>query len=94
MLAVLAVGQLVNIASGSVGLLLNMCGQQVTAFWCNVFSSILLVCTSFALIPVFGGVGAAIAQTLSVISCMVCLSVISWRTLGFAPAGGLKLNGY
>lgn len=92
MLSVLAVGQLVNVATGSVGLLLNMCGQQVAAFWCNLFSAGLLVCTSFLLIPVFGGIGAAIAQSLSASTCMVGLSAICRRTLGFAPIGGLKFS--
>ncbi len=64
-LAILCLGQLVNVATGSVGYLLNMTGYEkdtVRVVMVTVFVNIVL---NLALIPLFGIEGAASATALS-----------------------------
>jgi O-antigen/teichoic acid export membrane protein len=64
-LAILAVGQLVNAAFGSVGFLLNMTGHEAVnarILWQSALLNILL---NVVLIPIFGMNGAAVATAMS-----------------------------
>lgn len=67
-LAILALGQLVNVAFGSVGLLLTMSGHerdtlngQITALTVNILAAIILI-------PILGGVGAALSVALGLLT--------------------------
>lgn len=67
MLVILAGGQLVNVATGSVGFLLMMTGREKSVFTANVIA--LAVCTlgCLTLIPLFAGLGAALASAIALI---------------------------
>jgi O-antigen/teichoic acid export membrane protein len=77
-LIILAIGQFVNTAAGSVGVFLNMTGKQ------NVFRNITLaavvvnVAMNCILIPPFGVTGAAIATTLTLVAWNVTASAYIW----------------
>jgi O-antigen/teichoic acid export membrane protein len=90
-LAILGVGQFVNVLTGSVGYLLIMSGQEKV--WRNLMGVSALLCLALnaLLIPQFGIIGAALAMatSLSVLMLMAVWKV--WRSLGimtipFVPA--------
>lgn len=64
-LVILAVGQLINAAFGSVGFLLNMTGYERETAKTLWQTSVLNIVLNAALIPTYGTVGAAIATALS-----------------------------
>ena len=61
----LAIGQFVNLATGAVGYLLIMTGNQNHWFMLTVVAFLLNIGLNFILIPSFGMVGAAIATSIS-----------------------------
>ena len=65
-LVILTVGELVNVATGSVGHLLMMSGNERLVRNNNAMAALLNVVLNSALIPVAGVTGAAIATSLSV----------------------------
>jgi len=72
-LMVLAIGQFVNLATGSVGLLLMMCGYE-KLMRNNILAAMTIsIILNLILIPKFGALGAAIATTTSII----CLNLTS-----------------
>jgi len=80
-LAVLAVGYLLNVAFGPVGLLLQMVGREkVTAkiLWLTVVVNLLL---NFSLIPPYGSTGAAFSTSVSVVMYHAILRYIVWREI-------------
>ena len=89
LLRILAMGQIVNVASGSVGGLLNMTGNQVAAFWSTLISLFALLVALYVFAPAYGTEGIAYAQVAGVSFQMVALSVACYRCLGFTAAGGL-----
>ena len=74
-LAILALGQLVNALTGSVGLLLNMSGNERDTLRAGAAAVLVNVAMNLVLIPPFGLVGAAIATSLS----LALWNVILWR---------------
>ncbi len=96
-LAVLAFGQLLNAATGPVGLLLNLTGHQNVSFWVYLSFAVAGVVLNAALIPPFGIMGAAVATAATIGSLNLALVAVARRRLGinsfvFArPA--LSLNG-
>jgi len=81
-LTVLAVGQLLNISFGSVGLLLIMTGHISDAVKGMGAGAILNVFLSFILIPVMGNMGAAVAFTSSLVVGNLYFSISVWKRLG------------
>jgi O-antigen/teichoic acid export membrane protein len=80
-LAVLAVGYLLNVAFGPVGLLLQMVGREkVTAkiLWLTVVVNLFL---NFSLIPPYGATGAAFSTSVSVVMYHGILRYIVWREI-------------
>jgi O-antigen/teichoic acid export membrane protein len=65
-LIIMAVGQLVNASTGSVGILLIMTGNQTRWLKISVGSLLLNFLLSFLLIPRFGLVGGACANAISI----------------------------
>lgn len=65
-LIVLALGQLVNSMSGSVGVILQMIGKQQKYQNIVLIALIINFVLNFALVPVLGGLGAAVATTISI----------------------------
>jgi O-antigen/teichoic acid export membrane protein len=65
-LQVLAVGQFVNVVTGSVGYLLSMSGHEKDLRNTTLFSGILVLFLCLTLVPVWGALGAAIATSIAV----------------------------
>jgi len=65
LLRVLALGQLVNVAMGSVGYLLMMTGYERLMRNNIVFSAFLNLVGNLVLVPIFGAIGAAISTAFS-----------------------------
>ncbi|MDN3554930.1 lipopolysaccharide biosynthesis protein [Halomonas maura] len=82
LLRIIAVAQLVNVATGSVGFLLNMTGHE------KLMRNIALICNAlglsmfFILIPLLGALGAAVALALVLVLQNLTALVFVWRKLG------------
>ena len=66
-LTIISIGQLFNVATGSVGQILTMAGKQIVLRNIMIFSAILSIFLSLALIPKFGILGAALSNGISVV---------------------------
>ncbi len=77
LLRILVIGQFVNAATGSVGYLLMMSGNERDYRNATLFSAVLGIVLSFVLIPTYGTIGAAIvtAVTLSVTNLLAAMVV-------------------
>jgi O-antigen/teichoic acid export membrane protein len=84
-LAILAVGQLVNVAFGSVGLFLTMSGFEKDTLAGQVVALLVSAMAALLLIPPFGVVGAALAVTFGLVTWNVVLARRFVRRLGFRP---------
>jgi O-antigen/teichoic acid export membrane protein len=60
-LAILAIGQLINVAFGSVGRLLVMSGYEIQSLYGQVVALLVVVVSGLILCPLFGATGAALA---------------------------------
>ncbi len=80
-LAILSLGQLVNAATGSVGVLLNMTGHERHMVVSTGLSAILNVVLNIILIPIWGLNGAALSTTISLIFVNVAKSIWVARML-------------
>lgn len=82
-LIILALGQFVNIATGSVGYLLSMTGNETKVRDNMLISGALTIILGVALIPAFGVIGAAIAYACGVSSQnLLCVYQVN-KQLGF-----------
>jgi O-antigen/teichoic acid export membrane protein len=83
---VLLVGQLVNIAGGSVALLLNMTGHEdiVSTSLGWAFLASIILC--FILVPSYGALGAAIAASSSMMLWHIVQLVRSILTVRVNPS--------
>ncbi len=85
-LAILAAGQLVNAAAGSVGFLLNMTGhERDTAVGVGI-AAVANVLLNLALIPPFGMVGAAAATAVTLAAWNVILCRQVYRRIGIVSS--------
>ena len=66
-LAILCLGQLINVGAGSVGLVLNMTGHEGDAARMAAIAAVFNVALNGVLIPMFGGVGAAMATAITML---------------------------
>ncbi len=82
LLSILALGQFVNVATGSVGYLLMMSGHERLARNNTAFAAVLYVALSVALIPWAGPVGAAVATAIGVAALNLSAAYLVWRRLG------------
>ncbi|MFK8183932.1 MAG: flippase [Phormidesmis sp.] len=81
-LMLLCAGQLINAATGSVGILLNMTGHE-RAMVISVGASVLLnIGLNFSLIPTWGINGAAIATVISLTFINLIKTLWAYRCLG------------
>lgn len=82
LLRIIAVAQLVNVATGSVGFLLNMTGNEKLmrniALGCNFVGLVMF----FILIPLFGALGAALALAIILVIQNLIALIFVWRKLG------------
>ena len=80
-LAILAVGQLANAATGTVATLLVMTGNQKQAGLGIIFGSVLNIVLALLLIPGLGTAGAAISAAVSLAVSNVILVAVTYRQL-------------
>lgn len=81
-LAILSTGQLVNVAAGSVGLILIMTGHEDDTFKGLVVAAVANVVLNASLIPIWGIEGAAVASAVSTIIWNILLGIRVYRRLG------------
>ena len=82
---ILVSGQMVNVACGSVGLLLFMTGHERDAAWSIASALTINIALGLALIPVFGAEGAAVASAVSLIAWNIFLYRRVRRRLAIHP---------
>jgi O-antigen/teichoic acid export membrane protein len=82
LLTILAIGQFVNVATGSVGWLLIMCGYERLMRDNIAVCAALGLALNLLLIPPFGVVGAAIASATTLALQMIIAAVMVWQKLG------------
>jgi O-antigen/teichoic acid export membrane protein len=92
-LAILAVGQLINASTGSVGILLTMTGHERDAASGFVLSGVGNVLLNVALIPSLGATGAALANAASLTAWNVILALAVRRRLGIDSTALGRLGG-
>jgi len=90
-MTILIVGQLMNVAMGSVGLMLIMTGHERDVAIATVVCGCLNIALNLLMIPLWGLVGAAVAVAISLIGWNVGLAVCVKRKLGIhSTALGLR----
>jgi O-antigen/teichoic acid export membrane protein len=81
-LIILSIAQLVNVGTGSVGLLLTMTGHERDALLCMGISGVLNLVLCLVLIPAWGVQGAAVAAAAGLILWNLLMAVSAYRRLG------------
>lgn len=89
-LVILAVGQFINVATGSVGYLLMMTGRETILRNVVTVAGIANITLNLILIPYYGGVGAAIATASSIIVQNVLAAVFVYRELSISLIPAVK----
>ena len=84
-LLILGIGQFINILTGPVGLILNMSGWTRLQFWNSAAVLVLQLAIAFLLVPRYGYMGAAIANTSAVVVVNVARIVQLQRRLHIHP---------
>jgi O-antigen/teichoic acid export membrane protein len=85
MFRILCVAQLINVVSGSVGVILNMANLEKNVLTSSFISVLFLTLSCLVLVPIYGGNGAAISQVVSVFVQMAVLSYYVKKNFGFIP---------
>jgi O-antigen/teichoic acid export membrane protein len=85
-LAILALGQLMNVAFGSVGLFLSMCGYEQDTLAGQIIALLVNAIAAVFLIPPFGAVGAALSVAIGLANWNIVLAVRFVQRLGFRPS--------
>lgn len=83
LLQILAIGQFINVVTGSVGYLLTMSGHEKDMRNTSLISGPIALALGFSLIPVFGATGAAVTTAIAIATQN--LIAVWWvrRRLGF-----------
>ncbi|TFH68612.1 flippase [Gammaproteobacteria bacterium LSUCC0057] len=81
-LVVLCFGQLVNVIMGSVGLVLNMTGNENKALKSLSLTLVLNVMLLGYLVPNYGAMGAAVSVSCSLICWNILMGIEVWRSTG------------
>jgi O-antigen/teichoic acid export membrane protein len=81
-LSILAVGQFVNVVTGSVGFVLIMTGNEHLMRNNIAFCALTIVILNYILIPIWGAVGAAIASAITLILQNITATILVWRKHG------------
>jgi len=86
-LSIMAIGQIVSIATGPIGALMIMAGLEKEQLFVTVAGLLLLLVLSFTLVPRFGLTGAAIAYSAPIILRTLVFHVMARRMLPDRPPG-------
>lgn len=84
-LIILAIGQLFNVAAGSVGQLLNMTGGHKKLVLVSALSTLVNIIFNVWLIPTYGITGAAISTSIAIIVNNSISTMIVKKSLNFIP---------
>ncbi len=87
LLSIMAVGQLINVATGSVGYLLNMSGHEDDFRRVTLFTGPFSIICSILLIYQLNLIGAALATAVGVGVQNIAALIMVKRRLGFFPIG-------
>ncbi|HEY2727292.1 MAG TPA: MATE family efflux transporter, partial [Parafilimonas sp.] len=82
-LRVLAIGQFVNVITGSVGYLLTMSGHEKDMRNITIINGILAIVLALILNPIFGAMGSAISTAIAVASTNLMAVGLVKKRLGF-----------
>lgn len=82
-MVIIALGQMVNAATGPVGHLLNMRGLHAVETRLSVLSVAINAVACMLMVPAWGGVGAASANASAVVACNLLRVLMVRRYLGF-----------
>jgi O-antigen/teichoic acid export membrane protein len=85
-LSIIVIGQIINVACGPVGLILNMSGKEKSTLVWMFVSLCLTALLSIILIPGYGALGAALAATIGLILWNLLLLSEVKRQFGFSAA--------
>jgi O-antigen/teichoic acid export membrane protein len=85
-LSILAAGQLVNVAFGSVGLFLTMTGYERDTLNGQIIALVVNAIAAIILIPQFGALGAACSVTIGLVTWNAALAISFIKRLGFQPS--------
>ena len=83
-LAILAVGEFINVLTGSAGILLMMSGHEKAVRNNTFIAIILLAVLCLVLIPTIGLVGAAISVASAIIMKNLIALFLVWKYLGIS----------
>lgn len=83
---ILGIGQLFNVACGSVGVILTACNREDDVARGLIVSCIITMAANVLFIALFGLMGAAIATSFGLVVWNSVLSWFTWRRLGIVPA--------
>jgi len=89
-LVILLVGQLVNVAAGPAGTILNMTGNETVVAYVVAASAIINIVLNFVLIPRYGMEGAAIATACSMIVWNTTMVIVLFRKNRFSSSPLLR----
>jgi O-antigen/teichoic acid export membrane protein len=81
LLRILSVGQLVTMTMGTVGYLLLMTKYENVMKWLNSTAALTNITLSFIFIPIWGGVGAALANATSLVLLNLMAFISVWKLL-------------
>ena len=84
-LQILTIAQFINVFTGPVGYILMMCGYEIQLRNIIAVSSLLNIVLNIALIPHWGGVGAAIATGISLIILNITSLIVVNKKMGIVP---------
>jgi len=90
LLLILAIGQFINVITGSVAYLLIMSGHERQYQASTTLAGVLILVLGLFLIPTYGAMGAALSTATSVATANVCCAYMVWRHLGFLPWPALR----
>lgn len=92
LLVLLSLGQLVNVTSGSCGILLKMTGHHSQFMGITIATGLLTLPLYFFLISLYGTLGAALAATLNLVSSLLLAMFYSYKKLGIRTWPILRIS--
>jgi O-antigen/teichoic acid export membrane protein len=85
-LVILVIGQMVNAITGTVGVVMTMGGLEKVVLRTQIYGLTITAVLCLALIPIWGGIGAAVGSTIALIFWNIALTVKLYRRLGIASS--------
>ena len=89
--SILAIGQLVNVLTGSPGILLTMSGHERVVMKTAMGASVLGVIASLIGVQIYGAIGAALGYSIGVIVNNVVMSMYSINKLSISTHGSFSI---